>query len=423
MSAATLRVALVALNRPGYRSLALGYLRAYAEAYPRLAGKATFQTLDMTSDVDPWWVAFRVLNLGPDVVGFSVTCWNARAVYEVCRLLKTARPELTVVVGGPEVSPIAESVLASEDAVDAVVRGEGEVTFAELLRALATGGRAWKVDGVSARREGAVVSALDRELVADLDSIPSPYLAGVMTPAEGASYLETYRGCPFRCGYCFEGKGYGKIRSFSPERIAAEVEAVAGKGGVRSFSFIDPVFNLNEERLAWLSELLAPYARRGVRLHTVEVDVERVDAEAARLLAKSGVASVETGPQSVTPAALELCRRRFDADRFAEGVRALKEAGIRVECDLIVGLPGDDAYGFLAGLRFVLGLDPGRIQTSTLHVLPGTDLWARADELELAHDEAPPHEVVSTSDVSFQDLRRAEVLSTALARTYRARHG
>jgi anaerobic magnesium-protoporphyrin IX monomethyl ester cyclase len=422
VSAAPLKVALVALNRPGYASLALGYLRAFAESYQRLAGKAAFQTLDLASDLDPWWVAYRVLSLAPDVAAFSVTCWNARSVYDACRIVKAARPETFVVLGGPEVSPIAEEVLVAQAAVDAVVRGEGEVTFAELLRAVATGGRVWKVEGVTARRDGEVFSADDRELVADLDSIPSPYVAGVMAPVEGAAYLETYRGCPFKCGYCFEGKGYGKVRSFSKERVAAEIEALAGRAGVKSFSFIDPVFNLNEERLAWLVELLAPHARRGLRLHTVEVDVERVDVDVARMLREAGVASVETGPQSVTARALELCRRRFDADRFAEGVRALKEAGVQVECDLIVGLPGEDVFGFLAGLRSVLALDPGRVQTSTLHVLPGTELWERADELGIAYDADAPHEVVRTADAGFEDLRRAEVLATALSKTYRARH-
>jgi radical SAM superfamily enzyme YgiQ (UPF0313 family) len=415
-----LKVALVAMNAVGYQSLALGYLQAYAQADRRLAARVGFQRIDVDVSLDPWWVAFRVLALEPDVVGLSVTCWNARAVYEVCRIVDEARPETVIVLGGPEVGPVSERVLAENPAVDAVVRGEGEATFAALLDCLLRRKQAWLVDGVTARRGDEVVSAPDRSLIDDLDSIPSPYLSGVLQPLDGAAYLETYRGCPHRCGYCFEGKGYSRIRSFSKARTSAEIALVAGAPDIRSFSFIDPVFNLTSDRLEWLAGELAPFAARGTRLHTIEVDVERIDDEAAALLAASGVASVETGPQSVGREALSTCRRAFDPERFADGVAALKRAGISVECDLIVGLPGDTVYDFLAGLRFVVGLDPGVVQTSTLHVLPGTDLAARADQVGLRFDPEPPHEVVRTADIPFADLRRAEVIGLAVQNAYRA---
>jgi anaerobic magnesium-protoporphyrin IX monomethyl ester cyclase len=418
-----LKVALVALNAVGYQSLALGYLQAYALAQPRLDGAVGFQVLDLDVSVDAWWVAYRVLGLEPDLVGLSVTCWNARAIYDACRIIAAARPDIRIVLGGPEVGPIAEEVLAAQPAVHAVVRGEGEATFAELLDTYVRGRRPWMVAGVTARNGEEIVSAPDRPLIEDLDEIPSPYLSGAMQPRDGAAYLETYRGCPHRCAYCYEGKGQTRIRTFSRERMAADIEAVASSPGVHTFTFIDPVFNLTPERLRWLSDALAPWAERGKRLHTVEVDIERVDDEAAALLARAGVRTVETGPQSVGDEALAACERSFDAERFAAGVAALKGVGIAVECDLIVGLPGDDAYDFIAGLRFVEGLDPGILQTSTLHVLPGTKLWQQAEAMGLAFDREPPHEIVQTAGIGFADLRRCEVLSLALQTAYRARLG
>lgn len=421
-AATPLRTALVGLNAPGYQSLALGYLRAFAQADARLAGRVAFQTLDLTVDVDPWWVAYRVLGLDPDVLAVSVTCWNARSVYEVCRIVKQARPQTVVVIGGPEVGPIAEDVLGNHAEIDVVVRGEGEQTFAELLYAITRGRRMEHVDGVSARTaDGAIVSAPDRPLISDLDSVPSPYLTGVMVPVDGGAYIETYRGCPHRCAYCFEGKGYGRIRRFSDARIAEEIDMLATADGMRSFSFIDPVFNLTSERLQWLAERLQPHARRGIRLHTVEVDIERIDDTQAALLVLAGVVSVETGPQSIGAEALALCRRGFDRERFVAGVEALKRVGISVECDLIVGLPGDTVEDFFAGIEFCLSLDPGMVQTSTLHVLPGTDLFERADELGLRFDPEPPHEIVSTATIGYTDLRRAEVRAVFLQRQYRAR--
>ena len=319
-----LKVALVALNRPGYQSLALGYVRAYAEADRRLRGKAVFQTLDLTTEDDPWWIAYRVLRMAPDVVAFSVYCWNARAIYETCSIIRDAAHGITIVLGGPEVTAVAEDVLAANPAVDAVVRGEGEETFGELLRVIASGKRMWMCAGVTARDGERIVSAPDRPLIDELDTLPSPYLSGVLSPVEGLSYIETYRGCPHRCGYCFEGKGSTRIRSFSKDRIAAEIDAVATAPGIETFSFVDSVFNLTPDRLNWLADMLEPYAKHGLSLHTIEVDIERMDTAQALDLRRAGVVSVETGPQSIGKVALKTCHRSFSPEHFANGVAELK---------------------------------------------------------------------------------------------------
>jgi len=414
-----LKVALIGVSSPGYRSLALGYVRAFAENDPRLSAVG-FTTLELDTDVDPWWIAYRALALEPDVVAFSVVCWNARSVYEAARIIAAARPGIRIVLGGPEVGPIAEQVLSEQPSVTAIVRGEGEATFSDLLATLLKDGDLTRVEGVTARRESVVVSAPDRRLISNLDEIPSPYLTGVLAPVEGSTYIEGYRGCPHSCSYCFEGKGYGRIRRFSEERIEAEINAIVS-AGVTAFSFIDPVFNLTADRLAWLSDTLAPHAARGVRLHTVEVDIERIGAAEAAQLVRAGVVSVETGPQSVGELALASCHRRFDAEAFTAGVHACRAAGISVESDLIVGLPGDTADDVLAGIEFAIASDPGIVQISTLHVLPGTELWERAEELGLVYDPQPPHEVIATRDLSFADLRRLEALGKAATALYRAR--
>lgn len=417
-----LKVALLAMNAPGYQSLALAYLRAFAEADSRLKGRVAFQTLDLESDYEPWWIAYRLIGMEPDVLAVSVLCWNARAVYDVCRIVKQALPRVRIVLGGPEVGPVAEQVLLDHPYVDAVVRGEGEETFAEVLDLLRRDKPLTRAEGVTARNaEGAPRSAPDRTLIADLDRIPSPYLTGVLKPQAGRAYIEGFRGCPHRCAYCFEGKGYGRIRSFSQARVEAEIRFLAEECGITSLSFIDPVFNLTSERLGWLTDALEPYAREGMRLHTIEVDIERLDEASAAQLKRAGVVSVETGPQSIGAAALDACHRPFDEERFRRGVAACKTQGISVECDIIAGLPGDTVDDFFAGIAFCLALDPGIIQTSTLHVLPGTELWARAEEFGLRFDPMPPHEVIATPTFSFSDLRRAEARSLYLSRTYGAR--
>lgn len=416
-----LRVALVGVSQPGYRSLALDYLEASVAADLRL-GETAVSRIDVDTTTDPWWIVYRLTRFepAPDVIAMPVFCWTARRVYEVARVAKSAIPGVRIVLGGPEVGPIADRVLAEQPAVDAVVRGEGEFAFPDLLHSYVRDGDPGGVPGVTARVDGAIVRGPERPVLEEMDSLPSPF-QGRMHSIDGSAYLETYRGCPHRCGYCYEGKGSTRIRSFSWDRIAADIEAVASVPGMKSFSFIDPVFNLTPERLTRLADIMEPYAAKGIQLHTIEVDIERVDDRAAEQLRRAGVASVETGPQSIGATALSICNRSFDRDRFRAGVECCKAVGISVECDIIIGLPGDTPQDVMAAVDYAIGLDPGRVQISTLHVLPGTDLWDRADELGLVFDLEPPHEPVRTPDLSYGDLRRLEEWASAATAIYRAR--
>ena len=88
---------------------------------------------------------------------------------------------------------------------------------------------------------------------------------------------------------------------------------------------------------------------------------------------------------------------------------------------MIFGLPGDDAFDAIGGLRWLLQLDPGAVQSSTLHVLPGTDLCDRSEELGLEYESTSAHAVIQTRDISFADIRRLEVMAMAVQNSYRAR--
>ena len=400
-------VALVGISRPGYRCLANGYLRESLKRDMRLPSLAV-ATLEFDTDVDAWWVLYQVLSLtpAPDVLCFSVYCWNARIVYEVLRLLEKVRPDQQVVLGGPEVGPIADDLYVRFSQITYIVRGEGEQVLCDVVHAL------W--------RGGDLTLLPRREPVEDLDTVPSPYSDAHPPAIDGSAYLETFRGCPHRCAYCYEGKGISRIRTFSWQRIAQDIEYMATIPGMQSFSFVDSVFNLTKERLERLSDILEPYARRGLRLHTIEVDMERIDDEEARLLKRAGVVSVETGPQTTGAAALACCNRTLDKAAYLRGVEACKRVGIRVEADLIIGLPGDTVDAVLESIRFALRADPGVVQASTLHVLPGTLLWEEADKLGLVFDSEPPHEIVATRDIDYLQLRDLEVFSSALGALYRA---
>lgn len=158
MSALT--VTLISFNAEGHFSLANGYLKAYAENDRSLRHRVDIDLVDFAVEShDARQALFYVSQRMPRVLGLSCYCWNMDVSLELARLYKAVAPESLVVLGGPEVGPIAETYLRDNNAVDLVVRGEGEATFRELLRHLAAGeGTLEEIDGISYRRDGTVVS-------------------------------------------------------------------------------------------------------------------------------------------------------------------------------------------------------------------------------------------------------------------------
>ena len=430
-------VVLVSQDCPGYSSYATALLRESLKADPRLPDLRV-ATLSIPSGFDPWWLAWRIARLDPtpDFVCFSAYCWNSAELTTAARLCREILPATQIVFGGPEAGPLADEWLVRYRWLDAVALAEGERVLPELIWSWARGGDPTTIPGLAARgsRDAApatpltpltpptpAIPATPADPLEPLDTLPCAYTDDHPPAIDGSAYLETYRGCPHSCSYCFEGKGLKHIRSFSWARIEAEVKRMATTPGMTSFSVIDAVFNLSTDRLEKLAEIFEPYAQRGLRLHTIEVDLEHIDDHQAQLLARCGVASVESGPQTTNQRALDLVHRRFDPERWLEGLRACQAVGIIVEADLIIGLPGDSPADVLASLDFVAKSGADILQVSTLRVLPGTDLWQRADELGLRFDHEAPHEVISTPDISFDELRQLETYGFAIQKLLRAR--
>ena len=408
-------IAFIGINQPGYKTVANAYLREAVKADVRLP-EVWAQTIDFSVDQDTWWMLYQLLALDPqpDFISFSVYCWNAAQVFELTRMLHQVWPEVKLIMGGPEVGPQALEVLEEHPELYAVIAGEGEKSVPALLLSYAREGEPFGIAGVACHTsDGPRITP--EEPIENLDAIPSPYTTEHPPALDGAAYLETFRGCPHQCAYCFEAKGSTRIRSFSWSRVEEDVARVASTPGLKSFTFIDSVFNLTLPRLKKIAEIMDPWVCKGIRLHTIEVDIEAIDDEQALLLKKCGVVSVETGPQTTNDRALNACRRSLDKQKFLAGVKACRSQGIRVEADLIIGLPDDTVSDVLDSMEFAVHSGADKVQMSTLHVLPGTPLWDNADELGLVYDTNAPHEIIETRDISYRDLRKLEVFGVALS--------
>lgn len=416
------RVALISFNWANHFSLALGYLKAYALRDRFIRDNTEIEIIDFATEVlNVQQVVYYLSQIKPDIIGFSCYCWNIGKVLDTARIIKTVYPNVKIILGGPEAGPIGVKYLRENNFLDVVISGEGEKTFAKLLKHYLGKGRIEEIGSLSYRTESQILETPESPPIEDLSDIPSPYLEGILTPRDKVTYIETYRGCMFRCHYCFEGKNIPRLRFFPDERVQKEIELVLSNPEIRSLHFIDTVFNHKKERLQKIVEMISGANRFGAELRTVEIIAEFVDQETVELFRKANVRSVETGPQTVNEDTLKIVNRYFKEDRFRNGVKLLEENGIEVTTDLIIGLPGDNFFKFLKSARTLIDMKPSTVIFSILHVLPGTVLYDKAEEFGLKFDDKAPHLVLGAPDFPYEDIDKAVIMAYSLDKEYNIR--
>ena len=387
--------------------LALGYLTACARsALPQ--GDVTIAPQEIMSYGGDARIIRWLEGEAPDLIGFGAAVWNLERTLYLCRELKRRLPETFLVLGGPEVTGDNDYLL-EQGGFDAGVVGEGEETFVALLDALLHGRSLGAVPGLLLREGKSWALTHPRALVGRLDSIPSPYLAGILEPSFlNSVFLETVRGCPYRCAYCYYHKSYPRVRTFPLDRVKAELRWAVERG-VKEVTIIDPCF-ARRPHLREFLEMMAEVNSGGRFRVQCELNAEDLDGDLVQLLARAGVNSVEVGLQTTNPRALDLIHRRFSPEEFLMGVKLLREAAIRAVVDIIVGLPGDTLDDVTRSVDFLVANQAfDDLKLYPLSVLPGTELRQRASDLGLRYRVEPPYYVLETGEMTRKQIREAFV--------------
>ena len=413
------KIALISYNWANHFSLALGYLKAYALQDHSIRQNTDIEIIDFdTEGLNVQQVIYYLSQRKPNIVGFSCYCWNVEKVLDTARILKTIHPDIKIVLGGPEVGPIGAKYLREHSFLDVVIKGEGEFTFSELMEYYLGQARIEEIAGITYRSNGQVIENPDRPPIENLSEIPSPYLEGILIPRDKVTYIETYRGCIFKCHYCFEGKNLPKLRFFPDERVKKEIDFIMSHPEIKTFHFVDTVFNFRKDRLEKIAGMIASANRYGAELRTVEIIAEFVDQETVELFKKAHVRSIETGPQTVNEDTLKNVNRFYKAEQFRNGVRLLEDNGIEVTADLIIGLPGDTFFKFVKSVKTLMDMKPTTLVFSILHVLPGTILYEKSKDFALKFDDKAPHLVLSAPDFPYEDIDKAVIMAYSLDKEY-----
>jgi radical SAM superfamily enzyme YgiQ (UPF0313 family) len=341
-------------------------------------------------------VVERLVQHSPRIIGFGVYVWNVDEITRIVAMLKVVAPEVTIVVGGPEVSYEVEAQRIC-DLADYVVTGWGEIAFRELADAILC--------------DAAPTSKLHAGGQPDLALLASPYAE--YTDADlrhRTTYVEASRGCPFKCEFCLSALD----RTAWPFPLAPFLADLARlhERGARHFKFIDRTFNLRIDHAAailgfFLDRIEAqPDARLFVHFELVPDQLpDRLRDLIVRFPA--GVLQFEIGIQTWNEAVQRLISRRQEnaaAEASLRGLRAETHAHLHV--DLIAGLPGEDLASFARGFNRLLELGPHEIQIGILKRLRGAPIARHAQSFGLRFNPDPPYNVLATDRIDFATMQQ-----------------
>jgi radical SAM superfamily enzyme YgiQ (UPF0313 family) len=297
-------------------------------------------------------VAREIVATEPDVAAFSCVTDNYRHQIQVAAEVKRLRPGILTVFGGVHPTAVPGRVLHRPE-VDAVALGEAEISFPQFLAACRRTGSGLglptdAVTGFVFRHDGRIVGDFQEgSRVSNLDQLPFPCKAPFVAalPDTGTYYfIMTSRGCPFQCAYCHnstrhEGSGAKRVWQRSVDNVLAELSWAKDNFPVRYVLFVDDCFTTHGR---FLTDFCPRY-RQEIGLpfwcltHPLYLTADKV-----RLLRDAGCNSITIGVQSLTPEInRDIINRQSDQARIAEQIRLLRQAGILVQVDHILGLPGD----------------------------------------------------------------------------------
>ena len=333
---------------------------------------------------------------GPDVFGFTATTGNHGWAIDLARDLKRTFPRGRFVFGGPHPTYYPEVI--ETEVFDAIVRGEGEESFPELLAAVESGDSLSGIDGTWAFEEGRVHRSPLREAPQDLDALPFadrslyddyPWLGVHRYPLMISS-----RGCPFKCTFCYSPtmtdmmRDKGKfVRFRSVENVVAEGVEIKRRYQPDVLEFVDDIFGMSR---SWLREFRDQWSREVGIPYNITIRADLLDEETVPLLKESGcqlaLVGFESGNDRIRN---DILKKDLSRDRVLQAGELLRTHGITYISLNIFGSPGETIENCLETIRFNQELGPDHGWASLLIPFPRTGIYKQAVDAGMIEDEVP----------------------------------
>ena len=365
---------------PALPSLGVGYVASFLKSKGMDVAilDAYAEDLDIESAVK------RVKALGPDIVGFSVLTPAVPMSLKFAEAIKKYNKNSTIVWGGIHPSLMPAETLKSPY-VDFVVRGEGEITFYQLIKTLEQNKDLGSVKGISYRKNGDVCHNPEREYIQDLDCLP--FIDWEMFPmdryrclphwklAEPFYPMITSRGCPGKCTFCSLST-QGKInRSRSSENVADEMEQLATQRQAKQILLFDASFPVSKKKAIELCDKIISRGLNKKLVWTCETRVNFVDYELMRRMREAGCRKVAFGIESGVQQLLDNVKKGFKLDTVRKAVKNAKDAGLETLGFYLFGIPGETLELSKKTIRFAKELNTDIATFSLILPYPGTELY------------------------------------------------
>lgn len=366
-------------------------LRCLLANLGELSDRATIAEFDINQR--PLDIAEAILAANPLILGLGVYIWNVTPTAELVAILRRLRPQLIIVLGGPEVSHEWEGQEIIRLA-DHVITGEADLAFAQLCRTLLD-------------KEAPPPPHLLHAPVPDVTRLVLPYtLYKEADIAHRVIYVEASRGCPFTCEFCLSSLPIA-VRQFPIDAFLEAMQYLFDRG-VRQFKFVDRTFNLNLSISRRILRFFLDRWTPGLFVH-FEMVPDRLPIELREIIAEfpAGALQFEVGIQTLNPEVEQRISRRQNHERLTDNFRWLRQdagRGVHVHADLIAGLPGETLDSFARGFDRLVDYGPQEIQVGILKRLRGTPIVRHDVEWEMVYNPFPPYEVLSTKTLDFPTL-------------------
>jgi radical SAM superfamily enzyme YgiQ (UPF0313 family) len=362
----------------------------------------------------------------PNVVGITAMTPTINSALKVARKVKETNSDIFVILGGAHATLLPEETLRSALEIDFIVRGEGEQTTLELVKAVDENPREIsQVLGITYREGLSVKSNPLRPPISDLDDLPFPafHLLPMgkyrLHPPFGrrprVMPIITSRGCPFRCVFCSKAVFGKKYRSNSHAYIVDEIRYLNEKFGVKEIKFYDDVFTLDRERVIAICMKLK---EQGMDIPwSCETRVDLVDSELLKVMKNAGCYMIEYGVESGDQGILNSLKKDITLEKSIEAFKLTHEAGIGTAAYFMVGSPQETPGTIKETIEFAKKLDPDFVQFSIATPYPGTELYGLVSEDRHvpekweeykydAHPKAVGNPSFGSETLSIEELRK-----------------
>lgn len=350
-----------------YRPLWPAYLAAYAE---KQLGTESFEFQFRQKNI-----ARALDQFDPHIVAISSVSQNYNFAMEYAALARAKKK--SVLMGGIHVSVVPETF--SRD-MDVGCLGEGEQTFAELLRYYQDQG---EFQGEGLNRIPGIVYWKDQQRVQtavrpdcdSLDALPHPQRS--LIGYQRHDYMFTSRGCPYRCVFCASSRYWANVRYASPEYVVEEIEELIAHG-VKTISFYDDLFIANKERLRRITELITCRRIHAKVKFTCSCRANLITPEVVGYLKAMNVVSAGMGLESGCDRILRYLKGKITVNDNRQAVNLLKDAGLQANASFVIGAPDETDPEIMQTYDFIKTSRLDFIDVYVLTPFPGTPLWEYA---------------------------------------------